>query len=764
MGKMNPSSKSIRYLTIILIILVALFLLQRFGVILFGYSHISHPGIDEPVSGVLACDLLDRQIRGPLFVYEYLNRSGDVLIEGLSLVTFFKVFGRSIFSTKVFALSSAFLSLLCWIIFIKRYQGIWAAIIFTALFAFPPPMFARLNLIGTISSHHMINPLIAMQLLILFRIIVNDENKPALWLWLGLGFFSGLGAYTFYTHIIFVGFCFVFLLIFKSAAVTVRRIALLGVGFGAGFSPWIIRSVQSRTGGHYLASMLKNIAIDIWSFIQTFGFNVPHSLGYAYPSRDIGIISILFALSILFFAGVLLKSFLQNLFLMSGKLKARLEKTSPSILQGLFVGAFPIFFLSCLSLSPLHVYPFEYWPTIGLFATFPPSDVIRYRWLHVLFPFYLAIVAIGSVTLFTTRHKIKFHYTLLTIFILISFSFFGFAGSIKLYSKKDFGRIFYYKGYNYDQFAPKFILGEFAYRNVEDAKAITVNYPEEHKGDAYRCLGTLLTQNLIKDSNRAVKLEQSLEEVPKHYLRDFIYGVVRAAQNIPEKEFKPFTDIVVSKYPNLFYENWGFRHLGYKYYSVMINQEVLFKNIPSGEKWFFKNFLDKFKHEIKDNGRWMAEKNLLQEISMIPPQHQHEVIKGVGMLVGAEMLFDTLHAPDYPLDSRFGEKFSGSLREAFYEGVGSGFAETLCRFWRMLLLPKDISSPLYREMLEIEWERCQTLMSMMSPVYYPLIEKGFLRDLESRHFSQGIQNYLNNKFERTENSLFQRNISSKEVS
>jgi hypothetical protein len=625
-------------------------------------------------------------------------------------------------------------------------------------------MFARLNLIGTISSHHMINPLIAIQLLILFRIIVNDENKPALWLWFGLGFFSGLGAYTFYTYIIFVVFCFMFLLIFKSAAVTVRRLTLLGVGFGAGFSPWIIRSVQSKTGGHYLASMLKNIAIDIWSFIQTFGFNVPHSLGYAYPSRDIGIISILFALSILFFAGVLLKSFFQSLFVMSGKLKARLEKTSPSILQGLFVGAFPIFFLSCLSLSPLHVYPFEYWPTIGLFATFSCADAIRYRWLHVLPPFYLAIVAIGSITFFTAHHKIKLHYTLLTIFALIFFLFFGIAGSIRLYSKKDFGKIFYYRGYNYDQFAPKFILGEFAYRNVQHAKAITVNYPEENKGEAYRSFGTLLTENLIKDSNRAVKLEQSLEEVPQHHLRDFIYGVVRAAQNIPEKEFKPFTDIVVSKYPNLFYENWGFRHLGYKYYSVMINKEVLFKNIPSVEQWFFKNYLENFKHDIERDGVGIGEADLLRGISLIPQQYQSAAVKGVGMLVGAEMLFDTLHAPDYPLDSRFGEKFSGSLREAFYEGVGSGFAETLCRFWRMLLLPKDISSPLYREMLEIEWARCQTLMSMMSPVYYSLIEKGFLRDLESRHFSQGIQNYLNNKFERTENSLFQRNISSKEVS
>jgi hypothetical protein len=747
------SSPATRNAKRILIFVIVLFLLQRGGLILFGYSHISHPGNDEPVSGVLACDILDRQMRGPLLVYEYLNRSGDVLIEGLSLVTFFQLFGRSLFSTKVFALSSAFLSLVCWIIFIKRYQGIWAAIIFTALFAFSPPMLARLNLLGTIDSHHMINPMIAIQLLILFRIIAHDENKPALWLWFGLGFFSGLGAYTFYTHIIFTGFCFMFLLIFRSATITVRHMSLLGAGVGVGFSPWIIRSLYSRTGGLYLTSILKNITMNLWSFIQTFGFNVPHSLGYAYPSRDIGVISIVCALLILFFVGVFLKNFLQNLFLMSGNLKDRLEKISPSILQQLFLAAFPLFFLMCFALSPMHIYPFEYWPTIGLFATFPPADALRYRWLHVLFPFYLAIVAIGSMTLVTAHSKLKFHYTMLTIFILIFFLFFGIAGSVRLYSIKDFAKIFYYKGYNYDQFAPKFILGEFAYRDEQHAKALTVNYPEEHKGEAYRSLGTLITQNLIKDSNRAAKLGQSLGEIPQYYLRDFIYGVVRVAQNIPEEEFKPFIDIVVSKYPDLFYENWGFRHLGYKYYGIMINQEVLFKNIPSGEKWFFKNFLDKFKYEIEDTLRGMSGKNLLKEINMVPPEHQYAVVKGIGMLVGAEMLFDTLHAPDYPLDSRYGEKFDGQLKNAFYEGVGNGFAETLCRFWRMLLLPKDINSPLSRKMLDMEWDRCQSLMSRMSPAYYPLIQKGFLQDLKSRHLSTGIRYYLNNKCQGVEGAL-----------
>jgi len=114
-----------KHATLLLAAIICLFLLQRGGLILFGYSHISHPGMDEPISGVLPCDILDGQIRAPLFTYEYIypNRSGDVLIEGLLLVPYFKILGRSIFSTKVFALTSALITFLCWLLFIKKYHG-----------------------------------------------------------------------------------------------------------------------------------------------------------------------------------------------------------------------------------------------------------------------------------------------------------------------------------------------------------------------------------------------------------------------------------------------------------------------------------------------------------------------------------------------------------------------------------------------------------------------------------------------------------------
>ncbi len=100
-----------------------------------------------------------------------------MLIESLLLVPFYKIFGCSIFSTKIFSLTSAFMCLICWIIFIKRYQGIWAAIIFTALYAFSPPLFARLNLLGAVSSHHIINPIMALQLLCLFMIAEGDKKQ-----------------------------------------------------------------------------------------------------------------------------------------------------------------------------------------------------------------------------------------------------------------------------------------------------------------------------------------------------------------------------------------------------------------------------------------------------------------------------------------------------------------------------------------------------------------------------------------------------------
>ena len=732
-----------RYASFILVVLILVFVLQRSGVILFGYSHISHPAFDESVSGVLPSDLLDGHLRAPFFSYQYEHRSGDSLIEGLMLVPFFKVLGRAIFSIKAFSLFSALVCLLGWIVFIKRYQGIWAALVFATLFAFPPPMLTRLNVTGAVVSHHIINMFIPIQLLFLFRIIEGDKEKILPWLWFGLGFFAGLGTYAFYTYIIFNGFCALFFLIVSLRRIALTRILMCSCGFFIGFLPWLVRSLYSRAGGHYLTSLINNMHVSVTGLIQVFGYNVPHSLGFAYPSREIGLLSLIYYFFILIFAGILVGIVLRGFSYKSGKLNGKTP-----VLQGFFLATFPFFFLFCFSLSPMRINPFEYWPTVGLFASFSGTDLYRYRWFHILFPFYLAILAVGMVTLFSSGVQ-KRIYKVLPVIAFLFLLTCGMVGSGKLLSKKDFEMIFYYKGYNYEQFSWRFLLGDFAPHDMQKARLFTLNYPEEQRGAAYRCFGTLIANGVIKDSHKKEIIEDYLGKVPPYYVGDFIYGVVRLLQDVSldvsEKEFQPFADILTKKYSDLFYENWGFRYLAYKYYDVLLNEEILFRNIPSVEQWFFRKFLRRFRQQIEDDGIRIGEKKFFQEINMIPPQHKPEVVKGIGKFVGAEMLFDTLQVPDYPLDSQYGGKFDTSLREAFYEGVGSGFAETLCRFWRMLLLPKDISSPLYREMLEIEWERCHALMSKLSQSRYHLIKQGFIAELRARHLPPGIENYLENK-------------------
>ena len=563
---------------VLLVVFVALFLLQRCGLLLYGYSHIAHPSFDETVSGVLVCDLLDGAMRAPLFFYQGEARSGDSLIEGFLLVPFFTFLGRSLFSLKMVALFSAFLTLLCWIAFMRRYQGIWAAIIFVSLFAFPPPLFARLNLVGSVASHHLINPLIALQLLLLFRIVEGNTSKKLPWMWFGFGLLAGVGTFTFYTYIIFNAFCILFLMIARPRTITVGPTLLFLGGGVIGFLPWIIRSLFSGAGGSYLISIFKDITIDAWSFVQNFCFILPHSLGYSYPSRDMGVISPLFVLFMVVMGGVIIAGVLVKYAPLSpGSLLKKCEGIPLSAFQGIFFICFPLFFLACLSLASLLIgpVPFEYWPRIGFFGYFSTADVYRYRWLHPLYPFYFALCAVGISNCFTLAHKTKMLKGI-AVSVLVFFLCCGAVSTSRHYSKNDAGKIFSYKGYDYDQMAHRLMLRDMDQLSLEAAQLLTRTYPVENRGEAYRCLGTLVALDVVDHEDADTRVSQVLQEVPPPHVGDFIYGVVRAAHNISQESFQPVKRAVTKYYPALFYMNWGYRHLGDGYYGFFLNRkEVL---------------------------------------------------------------------------------------------------------------------------------------------------------------------------------------------
>jgi len=389
--------------------------------------------------------------------------------------------------------------------------------------------------------------------------------------------------------------------------------------------------------------------------------------------------------------------------------------------------------------------PFEFWPRVGIFAAFPPVDLFRYRWLHVLYPFYFAIIACGIGFIFKNRPGNKL-LRRISLSLLIIVVLAGAMNTYKMCSFNDKKRLSYYKGYNYDQFAPKFILTDFDDISVDKAVEIAKKYPEENRGAAYQCLGTRLTRELLRCTFKKEDLLGCFENMPSCNQYDFMYGIIRALLDQPNYFKIDFVRELAEKYPLMFYENIGYSYLAYKYYGCMINKNVLFDNIAPNERRYFKTFLDEFEVKAELNIQKERLKELVEEIIFIPEVYQKTTIFGLGKLIGAEMLFDPLHMPDYPLDSKVGFMFSEERQTAFFEGVGAGFAETLCRFCRALMPSEGVLPSVYEQMIDIEWQRCLSLMKKMPPSVYMNIKQGFALAMKRRDVNQTINKHINRSY------------------
>ncbi len=719
----------------LLIVLVLLFLVTRISLLTLGSSHIFSPAFDETASGVLTSDILDKGLSAPLMAYQYESRSGDSLLEGLLLVPLFSLWGQSLFVLKMLCIFSALSTLLLWIFFLRRYVGMTAALIFAALFVFPPLTFARLNLMSTVASHHLINPFIVLQLIVFFRIFESNKNAQKLWLWCLGGLIAGFGSYLFYTYFIFTFFCGLFLFFLRGTLINLKRVVCFGTGFLAGFLPWIYRLKYSKGGSGYLSSIIKNLTIDPWRFIQNFCFNLPHSMGYEYPLRNIGLQSVGFTFLILFFAAFLLVKWYKGRIKSGPSEKPILNRYSTSLLIGGFLAVYPVFFLICLSLSPMKINPFEYWPSIGLFGNFGTADIYRYRWLHSLFPFYFSIIAIGSSAFLIKRSRSIFGKSLVFVALLF-FILGGLTKIVTLCSFSDAGLLTHYKGYNYDRLVNRFLLGDSRLK-CEALKC----FPAENLSEVYRCLGAKDTSLILANKKSPRTVYQFLTSVPLKFFGDYIYGMVNAGQGILDKGLSDFFLKLSEQYPEIFYKQWGRRYLGHKYFGVLCNQEKFSNKIGTIEKWFFKKEI-----VCLFEGMNSMKSDFFSELNAVSASVKPEAVKGVGMLIGAEMLFDPSHSLDYPLDSRFGDELEPGLRKYFYAGVGAGFAETLCRFWRRLLPPEPGRHAFYHKGLEIEWQRCGSLLRMMPVDVRREVSKGFREELNQRRLNVLIRNFLNDKF------------------
>ncbi len=742
--------------SIVLLLLVAVFLVSRTAVIFYGSAHICHPSFDEPVSGTLTYDLLQGSLRVPLMAYQYEQRSGDMMIEALLMYPLAAVFGHSLFTIKLCALLCSLACMLGWVYLIRRYCGMTAALVFAALFALPPPMFARLSLVGTFSSHHMINQILVVHLICLFRMLEKDTKRVPIALWFAFGLCTGLGAYAFYSSIIFSAFCVLFVVVCNPRIISFRGVCALCTGALAGFLPWLWRSVfYSSGGGNFLMNLLKNITLSPWSFVQTFFHTVPYSLGYGYPSREIGWPGIIGALFLLAVCGFLVRTAVGS----TGSVNAlfshrRLEDAGMPARLCLFVALFPFFFLVCLTLSPMQVNPLEYWPTIGIFATFAPADVIRCRWVTILFPFYFACAGIALAVL--ARSRVAFVRWCALACVLVIAGINGVRVG-ELLSREDEKNIFLYKGYNFDQYASRLLIPSRWSAKFSGVEALVAGYPEENREEACRALGTRLASVAAFRDDADEIIIRYIDNAPAAWRDSLIYGLLRVLHGRPENASALWVQTLAARYPDHFYKNWGCQMLGYRYYGFLLNRAALLDNIPASEKFFFGSFLEHFRtglgdeyslqfvDRVSDYDDHTVERLFMQDIFAVPESCRGFTVQGIGRLVGAEMLFDTLHKPDYPLDSAFGETLDGDLQEYFYRGVGNGFAETLCRYWRRLMPPDSVSCDMYARGLEIEWQRCISLMQQLPAERSGLMRAGFIEELETRELNESIRAFIARK-------------------
>ncbi len=225
-----------------------LFMVVRISLLVLGSSHVFHPVFDETASGVLACDILGGGLSASIMAYQYELRSGDSLLEGLLFVPLFGLGGQTVFVLKLFCILSALLTLLLWVFFLRRYVGMIAALLFAAFFVFSLSTVVRLNLLSTVASHHLINPFIVLQLIILFRIFEVGSDSRKLWLWFLGGVCAGFGSFLFYAYFIFNFFCALFLVFLGGKFLSLKRIGCCCTGFLMGFLPWIYR-LKYSTGG-----------------------------------------------------------------------------------------------------------------------------------------------------------------------------------------------------------------------------------------------------------------------------------------------------------------------------------------------------------------------------------------------------------------------------------------------------------------------------------------------------------------------------------
>ncbi len=212
--------------------LTAFFFLSRFLLILWGIESVWH--YEELEQGYIAIEFLSG-LRAPLMNYQADPYTGGTLLTGLMAIPFFNLFGPTLFSLKLLALTLSFGSFSLMYALMKYCGGRKTAVTAALLWIFAAPLLTRTSLMA-LGSHERMLPGLAI-LFFLLQAVTREKNKT---LWFsGLALACGLAISISYINLIAILAAGITLISAKKTPEKVSEFILPVIAFTAGLCVWL---------------------------------------------------------------------------------------------------------------------------------------------------------------------------------------------------------------------------------------------------------------------------------------------------------------------------------------------------------------------------------------------------------------------------------------------------------------------------------------------------------------------------------------------
>src|SRR2546426_1111477 len=206
---------------------------------------------EELYRGAIAEELVTG-LKMPFTEYRADNYSGGSLVIGALASGFFLLFGPTVFALKLAPLFLFTLALVFWYWTIERAAGERVARYFAVLFCFSPPLFTAYS-VTAMGFHSESIFFSALTGFLLFRMLSDETGSLAFAALLGLT--TGFGLWFTYIYGLTLLALLGFWVWYDKGILRLPRVLWFALGFGMGFSPWIVINVQTHFAGLVIYDM-----------------------------------------------------------------------------------------------------------------------------------------------------------------------------------------------------------------------------------------------------------------------------------------------------------------------------------------------------------------------------------------------------------------------------------------------------------------------------------------------------------------------------